>query len=222
MSTALCPNTLQPGRLPATAADPRENPSPSISHTCPQKRGGGAGTNPVTTGQDTGLLSPALAGGTFVTSSKEVASDIIPILVGNASSRPCKGDKVHPQEGTADTFTPPHTLSLLRGSPSAPAADGSGMGDTAPALHPHWKHLCACKQSWLQAVGIPPPSRAPSSPCPPSTRSSHMAGSSPGKRCRLLLFLPSNNIFPVQNNTGKVGRLLLLFQARLPLLPQNW
>lgn len=26
MSTALSPNTLQPGRLPATAADPRETP----------------------------------------------------------------------------------------------------------------------------------------------------------------------------------------------------
>lgn len=78
MSTALSPNTLQPGRLPATAADPRETPSPSISHTCLHKRGGDAGTNPVTTGQDTAVPSPALAGGTFVTSSKEVASNIMP------------------------------------------------------------------------------------------------------------------------------------------------
>lgn len=129
MSTALSPNTLQPGRLPATAADPRETPSPSISHTCPPERGDGAGTSPVGTGQDTGVPSPAPAGGTFVTSSQEVASDAMPRPGGKCVF----GDKVHPQQGTTDTFTPSHTPSLLKGSPGAQTGDASGMEDTAPA-----------------------------------------------------------------------------------------
>lgn len=61
---------------------------------------------------------------------------------------------------------------------------------------------------------------------PPSTHcacqhlcSSCFPGPSPGKHHRLLLFLPSNNIFPAQNNIGKAVRLLILFQARFSLLP---
>lgn len=49
--------------------------------------------------------------------------------------------------------------------------------------------------------------------------SSCFPGPSPGKHRRLLLFLPSNNIFPAQNNIGKAVGLLILFQARLALLP---
>lgn len=44
MSTAMSPDTLHQGRLPAAAADPRETPSQSIPHTCPHERGGGTGT----------------------------------------------------------------------------------------------------------------------------------------------------------------------------------
>lgn len=92
--------------------------------------------------------------------------------------------------------------------------------NTATATH--WEDPCACKQSWHQGP-LHPISSGEGTLFPvPSQRlqSSHIAGNSPGKLCRLLLFLPSNNIFPAQNNIGKVSGLLVLFQARLPLLPQ--
>lgn len=97
------------------------------------------------------------------------------------------------------------------------------MEGYSPSLSSPGRPLC------LQAE-LAPGTRGPSSPVSPGgtflpvpsqhLRSSHIAGPSPGKHCRLLLFLPCNNIFPAQNNIGKVIRLLLLFQAGLPPLPQ--
>lgn len=75
---------------------------------------------------------------------------LCPFLEGNASSRPCKGDKVHPQQRTTDTFTPSHSPSLLKGSSSALTGDASGTEGIVPAAPSSWERpLC------LQAELVP-------------------------------------------------------------------
>lgn len=218
MSTALSPNTLQPGRLPATAADPRETPSPSISHTCPLRGEMVLGQAQLAQVRTLGCQVLLLLGGHLSLPARRWPATQCPVLVGNVSSEtmfiPSRGQQ---------TPSPHHTPHPCSRAVLVPKLVMPVAWRIQPQrLHPHREDPCACKQSWLQALLAPPPSLVPSSLCPPSIRSSRIAGSSPGKCCRLLLFLPSNNIFPAQNNIGQVGGLLLLFQARLPLLPQTW
>lgn len=173
--------------------------------------------------QDSGVPSPALAGGTFFTSSEEVASGTMPPSCWEMPLlRPAKVPR-----GTMATTTPSHTVPILakslKGSPSALTGDAGGMEGYSPssiltrktpvpasrAGTRHWRPL----QPHL-------PGGYPLSVPSQHLRSSHITGPIPGKCCRLLPFLPCNNIFPAQNNIGKVIGLLLLFQARLPPLPQ--
>ena len=96
MSTAMSPNTLHWGRLPAATADPREMPSGSIPHACPHERGGGTGTSPAASSPGHWGTKPCSCWGDICHLQRGGGQRRnAPILVGNASSATCKGDKVH-------------------------------------------------------------------------------------------------------------------------------
>lgn len=134
---------------------------------------------------------------------------------------------MHPQREMA-TSTSSHAAPIpaqsLKGSPRALTGDAGDTEAHSPS------NSVLTEKSPVPTNGAGTRHRGPLQPDLPGGTflpmpsqhlgSSRIAGPSPGKRCRLLLFLPCNNIFPAQNNIGKVVGLLLLFQARLPLLPQ--
>lgn len=71
MSTAVSPDTLCRGRLPAAASDPRETPSLSTPTRVPVRGDVTLGQAQLPAAHDTGVPNPALAGVTFVTSGED-------------------------------------------------------------------------------------------------------------------------------------------------------
>lgn len=121
MSTALSPNTLQPGRLPATAADPRETPSPSISHTCPLRGEMVLGQAQLAQVRTLGCQVLLLLGGHLSLPARRWPATQCPVLVGNVSSEtmfiPSRGQQ---------TPSPHHT----------PLPRGKGNSSTTPISTP--------------------------------------------------------------------------------------
>lgn len=182
ISAATSPDTLGWGRLPDATADPREIPSPNIPHACPHGREDDAGTSPAASSPGHWGTKPCSCWGNICHLQRGgVQQHNAPILVGNASSGACKGDRVHSQGDRATSslsHTAPILAKSLKGSASALTGDAGGMeGYSSAALFSPGRPLC------LQSELAPGASPAPPLLLPvpfQHLRSSHITRPSPG------------------------------------------